>query len=64
MRRLDNDLRPLGAFEGEGSLSFPIRRFPDEQAQINDLISPPKTHPTPESLLGPQPARDTCRVDR
>jgi hypothetical protein len=26
MRRLDNDLRPLRAFEGEGSPSLPIRR--------------------------------------
>jgi hypothetical protein len=62
MRRLDNDLRPLGAFEGEGSLSLPIRRLPGEQAQISDLIAAPETHPTPESLLGLQPARDTCRI--
>jgi hypothetical protein len=36
---------------------------PGEQAQISDLIAP-KTHPTPESLLGFQPAKDTCRVSQ
>ena len=35
-----------------------------EQAQISDLIAAPKTHPTPESLLGLQPAKDTFRVDQ
>ena len=78
MRRLDTtDLRlwgslginavppvcPPGVFEGEGSLSLPIA-VPGEQAQISDLIVAPKTHPNPESLLGLQPAKDTCRVDR
>jgi hypothetical protein len=64
IRRLDNDLRPLGAFEGEGSLSSPIRRLPGEQAQLSDLIAALKSYPTPESLLGLHPAKDTCRVDR
>src|SRR5271166_4847887 len=44
----------------------PLCRFavPGEQAQISDLITAPKTHPTPESLLGLHPAGDTCRVAR
>jgi len=44
----------------------PLCQFavPGEQAQISDLIAAPKTYPTPESLLGLHPAKDTCRVDQ
>jgi hypothetical protein len=51
-----------GTFEGKEPLSLPIGASA-EQAQISDLIAS-KTHATPESLLGLQPAKDTCRVDQ
>jgi len=56
-------ITPPGASEGGASL-FANSPFPGEQAQISDLIAAAKTHPAPESLLGLQLARDTCRVER
>jgi hypothetical protein len=59
--RLEGNLSAFHERLKEGSLSLPIRPFPGEQAQTSDLIAP-KSHPTPESLLGLQPAIDTCGV--